>query len=342
MVPHHLLPYNDDMSFVERFHNTLLCLTDWALRNFYHYPAQQALIDKYFGPHLSSEDRIPSVRELERKVAIIMINSHVALDHPRPSMPNLVNVGGIHLRKTNPLPKDLQTFIDEARHGVIYFSFGSNIQGSDMPQHLQEIFIKTIKKLPQRVLWKFEGTPPTNIPSNVLIWKWFPQHDILAHENVVLFITHGGLFSLQESLYNGIPMLIIPFFNDQFKNAERSEREGYGLRLQLHDITEERLNQTITKLIYDKKYRQRAQEVSEIFRDNLSGPMETAIYWIEYVAKHKKAREFLVSKAVKLRIWKFYMLDVITVTLVMATILVFSSIFFWKRVKRTTDKVKVN
>lgn len=337
------------MSFIERYHNSFICLVDWAIRTFYYYPAQQGLIDKYFEPFMrkDSNDHLPNVYALERKVAIIMINSHVALDHPRPSMPNIVNVGGLHLRATNPLPKELQSFIDDAHHGVIYFSFGSNIQGSDMPQRLQETFIETFKNLPQRVLWKFEGKIPSNVPSNVLIWKWFPQHDILAHPNIVLFITHGGLFSLQESLYNGIPMLIIPFFNDQFKNAERSQREGYGLRRYLHEINNKTLITTIKELINNRMYRQRAQEVSEIFKDNLSGPMETAIYWIEYVAKHKKAREFLISKAVKLYSWEFFMLDVIFVTLTLACILVWCTKILFRQIKfffntKKIQKVKIN
>lgn len=337
------------MSFLERSHNALICIADWILRSFYHYPAQQALIDKYVEPYIrqNNTDYLPSVFELERMVALIMVNSHVALDHPRPSMPNIINVGGIHLRPTNALPDDLQQFMDDAEHGVIYFSFGSNIQGSDMPPRLQEAFIETFRNLPQRVLWKFEGTIPANIPDNVLIWKWFPQHDILAHPKIVLFITHGGLFSLQESIYNGIPLYIIPFFNDQFKNAERSTREGYGLTRNLHELTAETLNSTITELIYNRKYRQRAQEVAEIFKDNLAAPMDTAIYWIEYVAKHKKARQFLISKALKLHLWEFYMLDVILVTLTVATMLVWCAIVLSRKVKylfktKMTEKVKIN
>lgn len=337
------------MSFLERAHNALICTADWILRSFYHYPAQQGLIDKYFEPHIrqNTTEHLPSVYELERKVAIIMINSHVALDHPRPSMPNIINVGGIHLRPAKPLPIELQQFIDDAKHGVIYFSFGSNIQGKDMPQRLQRAFIETFRHLPQRVLWKFEGEVPESIPENILIWNWFPQHDILAHPNIVLFITHGGLFSMQESLYNGIPMFIIPFFNDQFKNAERSMREGYGLTRNLHELTNETLNTTISELIYNRKYRQRAQEVAEIFRDNLAEPMDTAIYWIEYVAKHKKARQFLISKAAKLHLWEFYMLDVIFVALTIAIILVWSVMCLCKRIKHSfktkmTNKVKAN
>ena len=68
------------------------------------------------------------------------------------------------------------------------------------------------RNIKQNVLWKFEDDSLTDVPSNVKIIKWAPQNDILAHKNVVLFISHGGGFGTTESLWNGVPMLIIPFF----------------------------------------------------------------------------------------------------------------------------------
>lgn len=50
--------------------------------------------------------------------------------------------------------------------------------------------------LKQRVLWKYddENMLRHRIPCNVMIRKWLPQSDILAHKNVRLFISHGGMF----------------------------------------------------------------------------------------------------------------------------------------------------
>lgn len=61
-----------------------------------------------------------------------------------------------------------------------------------MPKERLNAFIETFRLLKQKVLWKFENETLPNMPSNVMIRKWLPQNDVLAHKNVILFLTHGG------------------------------------------------------------------------------------------------------------------------------------------------------
>lgn len=66
-------------------------------------------------------------------------------------------------------------------------------------------------------LWKYETNklPAKNISKNVMITPWLNQNSILAHSNVVAFITHAGLLSTHEAVWWGKPMIGIPIFCDQ-------------------------------------------------------------------------------------------------------------------------------
>lgn len=69
--------------------------------------------------------------------------------------------------------------MDEAEDGAIYFSFGSYLKSSMMPEEKMNIFLNVFKKLKQRVLWKFETELPEKLP-NLMVSKWLPQADILG------------------------------------------------------------------------------------------------------------------------------------------------------------------
>jgi glucuronosyltransferase len=52
-----------------------------------------------------------------------------------------------------------------------------------------------------------------------------------------MFITHGGLMGTMESAYNGVPMVGIPLFGDQFHNLRCFVTEGIAVTISYHSIT---------------------------------------------------------------------------------------------------------
>lgn len=76
--------------------------------------------------------------------------------------------------------KELQNFLDYASDGVIYFSMGSVLQSSDLPDYKRDAFLEAFSELKQRVLWKWETDALPAQPGNVRVSKWFPQADILG------------------------------------------------------------------------------------------------------------------------------------------------------------------
>ena len=302
-----LLDYGDKMNFWQRFHNLMFSMTDVLIRKYYYLPKMDKMVKKHFG-HLDGP--LPKVEDLEKSISAIFVNSHWSINKPRPLMPGIINVAGSHIKPTKQLPNDIQEFLDGAEHGAIYFSLGSYMQSSKMPKDKVETILNVFASLKQRVLWKYEDVSIPNLPENVMVQKWMPQTDILAHSKIVLFIAHGGLFGTIEGSFYGIPMLFIPFFGDQYRNTAIAQSSGYALRILFPEINHETFKDKITEMTNNKKYYNRAKEVSKLLTDNPLKPMDEAMYWIEYVIRHKGAKH-LKSAAIDLPWYQYLMLDIL-------------------------------
>lgn len=84
-VPHMALSYTDNMSFSQRWYNTIVSAYDWFCRRYEHLPGQNELIKKHFA-HL---EPLPSVDDLINNVSLILVNSHRSVSPPRPAMPGV-------------------------------------------------------------------------------------------------------------------------------------------------------------------------------------------------------------------------------------------------------------
>lgn len=120
-VPHKWMAYSDRMTLWERIGNAFVSGSEDLYREFKYYPKQDAILRKHFS-HLL--DRVPTIKELERNISAILLNTYLPLASPRPTSFNMIQVGGAHIEPAKELPKDLQEFLDEAVHGAIYFSLG--------------------------------------------------------------------------------------------------------------------------------------------------------------------------------------------------------------------------
>lgn len=172
-----------------------------------------------------------------------------------------------------------------------------------------------------------------------MIRNWLPQNDILAHPNVVLFISHGGVFGMLESVWHGVPMLLTPLFGDQHRNSMRATRAGYGKFLPFFSITNETLMSSVQSLITNKSYLAKAQEVSSIFKANLVSPMEEAMFWIEYVCQFSGAPH-LKSHAVEMSWLSYLLFDILFVALIgiIGSLMTIRMVFRWCCIRKPTHQ----
>ncbi|XP_066259818.1 UDP-glycosyltransferase UGT5-like [Euwallacea similis] len=331
-VPHFLI--SADFNFQEylsRVKNVFFSIILNAYNDIFLIPLHNRLLQQAF-------PGAPPISELNKHVAFILLNSHESLVQPVPLVPSMVSIGGYHIDPPKALPKDLQKFLDDSKKGVVYFSMGSNLKAKDMSDEKKQIFLNVFSKLKQKVLWKFEDETISGLPDNVFVMTWVPQQDVLAHPNIKLFITHGGLLSTTETIHHGVPVLAIPVFADQFTNALKAVQGGYGLRIGYNDenFNEETVTNLINELLTNPKYTENVKRISNIYHDRPINSKESAIYWVNYVVRHKGAEHLKVA-GVKLPLYQHLLLDIV----IPLIILLHVSVYFSIKVIRFAYKVRI-
>lgn len=271
------------MNFFQRMINT-----GWHLyflyMYFYYGNGEDAnkMARKFFG------NDMPDINEMVFNTSLLFVNTHFSVDMPYPLVPNCIEIGGIHVKEPQPLPLEIQKFMDEAEHGVIFFTLGSMVRTSTFPNQTIQAFKEAFAELPQRVLWKFENENE-DMPSNVLIRKWFPQNDIFGHKNIKAFISHGGNSGALEAVHFGVPIIGIPLFYDQYRNILSFVKEGVAVLLDVNDLTKDNILSSVRTVVNDKSYSERMKALSQLFRDRPMSPLDTAVYWTEYVIRDRKS-----------------------------------------------------
>ncbi|RZC33421.1 UDP-glucuronosyltransferase 2B20 [Asbolus verrucosus] len=303
LEPEFTLPYSMNLSFRQRVISTIFKVLFKVSAQISLRPKMERISQKFFG----------NIRRLEviaKEVSLVIVNSNLALQNVKPLVPAYVDISGIHIKEKKPLPKDLEKYLDNAKEGVIYFSLGSNVKSELLPKEQMDKIMNTFAKLPYKVLWKFENEHLPNKPKNVEIRKWLPQQDLLRHPNIKLFITQGGLQSLDEAIHSQVPILTIPFFGDQRYNSHHLVENGAGLSIDFHSFTQEEFKEKIVELTNNPKYKEKIIKLSKIASDQPMSALEKAVWWIEYVIRHDGA-EHLRYAAIDMPLYQYFLLDVI-------------------------------
>ena len=102
------------------------------------------------------------------------------------------------------------------------------------------------------------------MPSNFIVRSFVPQLEVLRRASA--FITRGGMNSVSESLYFGVPVLVIPHMAEQMVIARRVEQLGAGVHMKKADATSQRIGDAVHSLMADEAYRRNSRLIGDSFR----------------------------------------------------------------------------
>ncbi|KAM4708881.1 2-hydroxyacylsphingosine 1-beta-galactosyltransferase [Discoglossus pictus] len=292
----------DRMNLLDRIKNTIVYLLSRFGVNFLVLPKYERIMQKHnVLPKRSMYDIVQGSR-------LWMLCTDVALEFPRPTLPHVVYVGGILTKPSSPLPQDLQSWVDTVdENGFVLVSFGAGVKY--LADDIAHKLAGALAKLPQKVIWRFSGTKPRNLGNNTKLVEWLPQNDLLGLPNVKTFLSHGGLNSIFEAMYHGVPVVGIPLFGDHYDTMTRVHAKGMGILLEWKKMTEEDLFQSLTEVIHNPSYRKQALKLSKIHKDQPGHPVSRATYWINYIIRHDGA-EHLQAATFNISFYQYFLLDI--------------------------------
>ncbi|KNC32417.1 hypothetical protein FF38_04979 [Lucilia cuprina] len=311
VTPHVFTALTQTMDLWQRVQNYVTHILADLLHMYYTNQVHDVLI-AHFG------SSVPHPFTIAHNVSFILQNGHAIVTNPRPLYPNVAEIACMHCRPAVKLSHELEEFFETAPAGVIFFSMGSSVKPANMPEKFRNLLLKVFARLSQyHIVWKWDEHSSTktrtmeaptilsmrnttksthiitDIPKNVYLSGWLPQQDILGQRKLKAFITHGGLLSMYEAIYHGVPMVMLPVFCDHDVNAAKAEQDGYAIRLSLEIITADKLYHAILAIINNDKYKREINEKRQLLLDQMNTPLDTAVFWTEYVLRHQDTTHLL-------------------------------------------------
>lgn len=193
-----------------------------------------------------------------------MITCSRAFDFPAPEVPHRVYLGPC----LDALPPGAWTYPGRrAGSPLVYCGFGS--MGTQYPagkvviERLIAVArarpqLDIVISIPDAVIAGWE------LPPTVHARSWLPQREVLREAD--LFITHAGLASCREAIWEGVPLLAVPFHTDQRGLAARIVYHGLGERMLGSIPPTADVLDLVDRMLADPKYRRAAERMQTEFQ----------------------------------------------------------------------------
>jgi UDP:flavonoid glycosyltransferase YjiC (YdhE family) len=181
-------------------------------------------------PHVRVATGLASTDEwvLELAAARIELPVDAVRRSPQVSMtPPGLDDGPVVHRFREPLPVPVR------REPLVYVTFGSVMSGTPLFPALYTAAMEALAEVPARILMTIgeygDHAALGTVPDNVRVERWVPQADVLRRAAAA--VCHGGYGTTTGALLHGVPLVVVPVFADQGRNARRAAEIGAGIAL---------------------------------------------------------------------------------------------------------------
>ncbi|XP_053313934.1 UDP-glucuronosyltransferase 3A1-like [Spea bombifrons] len=326
-VPIYQSQLSDRMDFFQRVKNTFMYFASRMVDL-----KVQAIFEEVITEHFAVESR-PAISDLYLKPELWFYNTDFTFDFARPLLPHIQCIGGLMAKPAKPVSQELEDFISQSgESGFIVVSLGSMVASCPQKELLKEMN-GAFAKVPQKVIWRYHRSQwPTDVelPPNVKLMDWISQNDLLGHPKARLLVTHGGMNSLMEAIYHGVPVVGIPLFGDQFDNLVRIKAKHIGTSIPPDQITADHFANIIRQITEDVSYKSEAMKLSAIRKSRPFPPDQQLVRWVEHIIRSGGGRH-LHPYAFQQPWYQQYLLDVIlfiTICLILVIYLIVKILTF--------------
>ena len=153
--------------------------------------------------------------------------------------------------------------IEKTRAILVYLSMGT-VNNDMMPFYRR--CISALAEAPYQIILSVGNLVSVeefgDLPEHISLFSHVDQIAVLQQADV--FVSHCGMNSVSESLYFGVPLVMLPQTSEQKGVAQRVHQLGAGVKLKKSDA--DSLLNGIDIVLRDPEYRERAAKLSEDFR----------------------------------------------------------------------------
>ena len=158
----------------------------------------------------------------------------------------------------------------------VLVSAGATLDNEEMQNFFQKI-INALKDEDLTVIMLSDPEFFHDIPDNFVIQKRIPQLQLLPYMQLV--ICHAGHNTVSETLYHGIPLIVLPIVNDQSQVANDVALCGTGIRLKFKRFKPEDMKNAVHEIINNEMYTKNAQKIQASFKE--AGGVDRAVSLLE-------------------------------------------------------------